>query len=99
MLEILASVRMCTDKPFGTLETLALNHIGAVSGCICVFLSWDEPRRRFVKKLRALEIPVRVVIILAEKPGKPFDPGPMADEPEHFHTLVAGQIQQGLSQV
>ena len=99
MLEILASVRMCTDKPFRTLETLALNHIGAISGCICVFLAWDEPRRRFVEKLKALEIPVRVVIILAEKPHKPFDPGPMADEPEHFHTLVVGQIQQGLSQI
>ncbi len=81
------------------LKLLALNHIGAVSGCICVFLAWDEPRRCFVEKLKALEIPVRVVIIVAEKPHKPFDPGPMSDEPDHFHTLVAGQIQQGLSQI
>jgi uncharacterized protein (DUF58 family) len=99
MLEILASVRTCTDKPFGTLETLALNHVASVSGCICVLLAWDGPRRRFVEKLRALDIPVRVVIIQAEKPNKPFDPGPMAGEPEHFHILVAGQIQQGLSQI
>lgn len=99
MLEILASVRMCTDKPFGTLETLALNHIGAISGCICIFLAWDEPRRRFVEKLKALDIPVRVAIIVSEKPHKPFDPGPMRDDPGHFHTLVAGQIQQGLSQI
>jgi hypothetical protein len=99
MLEILASVRMCTDKPFETLETLALNHLGAISGCICVLLAWDEPRQRFVKKLKAAEIPVRVVIICSEKPQKPFAPGPMADEPEHFHTLIAGQIQQGLSQI
>lgn len=97
MLEILASVRVCQDKPFESLETLALNHISAVSGCICVLLAWDEPRRRFVEKLKMLEIPVRVVIILAEKPAQPFDPGPMRDQPEYFHTLIAGQIEQGLS--
>jgi len=99
MLEILASVRVCADKPFGTLETLALNHIGAVSGCICVFLAWDEPRRRFVEKLKALDIPVRVAIIVNENPRRPLDPGPLRDEPEHFHTLVTGQIEEGLLQI
>jgi hypothetical protein len=99
IIEILASVRVCVDKPFETLEMLALNHVGAVSGCICVLLAWDEPRRRFVEKIKALGIPVRVMIILAEEPQKPFDPGPMRDEPEHFHTLVAGQIEQGLARM
>jgi hypothetical protein len=99
MLEILASVRVCTDKPFGTLETLALNHISAVSGCICVFLAWDEPRQSFVRKLMVLNVPVRVVIIVADKPSKPFDPGPMRDEPENFHTLIAGQVEQGLARL
>jgi uncharacterized protein (DUF58 family) len=97
MLEILASVRVCTDKPFGTLETLAINHISAVSGCICVFLAWDEPRQQFIRKLKALNIPVRVAIICADKPAKALDPGPMRDEPENFHTLVAGQVEQGLA--
>lgn len=99
MLEILASVRVCTDKAFGTLETLALNHISAVSGCICVFLSWDQPRQQFVRKLKALNIPLRVVVIVADKPAKAFDPGPMRDEPDNFHTLVAGQVEQGLAQI
>ncbi|HEY1787042.1 MAG TPA: DUF58 domain-containing protein [Verrucomicrobiae bacterium] len=99
MLEILASVRVSVDKPFETLETLALNHVGAVSGCICVLLAWDEPRRRFVEKIRAVGIPVRVIIVLAEEPPKPLDPGPMRDEPENFHTLIAGQVEQGLSRM
>ena len=96
MLEILASVNVSVDKSFEALETLALNHVGAVSGCICVLLAWDESRRRFVEKIKALGIPLRVMIILADEPQKPFDPGPMRDEPEHFHTLIAGQIEQGL---
>lgn len=99
MLEILASVRMCTDKPFSTLETLTLNHAEAVSGCICVLLGWDEPRRRFVEKLKALNIPVRVVVVLADDPKKPLDPGPMRDAPEAFHTLIVGQIEQGLARI
>jgi hypothetical protein len=42
---------------------------------------------------------VRVVVVVAEKPAKPFDPGPMQDSPEHFHTLVAGEIEQGLAEL
>jgi len=99
ILEILASVHTCADKSFDALETLALNHTDAVSGCICVLLAWDAPRRRFVEKLKAVNIPVRVVVVVADKPDKPFDPGPMRDAPEHFHTLVAGEIEQGLSQL
>ncbi|HEV2320488.1 MAG TPA: DUF58 domain-containing protein [Verrucomicrobiae bacterium] len=99
MLEILASVRVCTDKPFESLETLALNHAEAISGCICVFLAWDAARRRFVEKLMALDVPVRVVVVLADKPRQPLDPGPLRNASEHFHTLIAGQIEQGLARI
>jgi len=36
MLEILASAQNCGDKPFSALEHLVLEHIGVVTGCICV---------------------------------------------------------------
>ena len=45
MLEILASVRACPGEPFQNLETLVMQHSGSVSGCVCVFLAWDEKRR------------------------------------------------------
>lgn len=99
MLEILASVNVCADKSFEVLETQALNHVESVSGCICVLLAWDLPRRRFVEKLAALNVPVRVVVILADKPKEPLDPGPLRGTPENFHTLIAGQIEQGLSEI
>ena len=54
MLEILASVKNCADKKFERLEHLVLNHIAAVSGCICVLQRWDGARQKLVKKLRAL---------------------------------------------
>jgi uncharacterized protein (DUF58 family) len=99
ILEVLASVHTCTDKSFEVLETLALNHADAVSGCICVLLAWDVPRRRFVEKLRAINVPVRVLVVLTDKPEEPLDPGPMRDAPQHFRTLVAGEIEQGLTQI
>ena len=97
MLEILASVNICADKPFEALQTLALNHAEAISGCICVLLAWDGPRRRFVEKLKALGVPVRVIVVLADKPKKPLDPGPMEDTQDNFHTLIAGQIEKELA--
>ena len=45
MLEILASVRACSDQPFRALEHLVLGHVEAVSGCVCVLVAWDEERR------------------------------------------------------
>ena len=80
-------------------ETLALNHAESISGCICVLLAWDRSRRRFVEKLKALDVPVRVIVVLAESQEQPLDPGPMQGTPEHFHTLMAGQIEQGLAQI
>ena len=96
MLEIMASVPVCTDKSFATLESLVLNHATVVSGCICILLAWDAARRSFVEKLKALGVPVLVVVILPAAPKEPLEPGPMRDEPDRFHTLVVGQIEQGL---
>jgi uncharacterized protein (DUF58 family) len=99
MLEILASVRLCTEAPFSALEGLVLNHSAMVSNCICIFLAWDEPRRGFVQKLRASGVPVRVLVLVAEPPRQPLDPGPLREEPGSFHTLVLGQIEAGLQEI
>ena len=45
LLEVLAGVRPCADQPFRTLEVLVLNHIASTSGCVCVFVEWNEERR------------------------------------------------------
>ena len=98
MLEILASVGACTDQSFPTLEHLVLNHISAVSGCVCVLLDWDAARRDFVKKLKALGLPVLVVVVTS--PGGPvLDPGPLRDEPQRFLALELGSIEQGLARL
>ena len=96
MLEILASVKNCADKGFDVLEQLVLNHIAAVSGCICVLQRWDEPRQHLIKLLRSLGVPL-LVLVLA-RPGEPKpEPGPMSDDPASFHVLQTGQIEQQLA--
>jgi uncharacterized protein (DUF58 family) len=96
MLEILAAVRACSDKPFAMLEHLVIGHVSLVSGCICVFQNWDEARRGLVKKLRVLGVPVLVLVIARPNETKP-DAGPLRDEPERFHVLEIGKIEETLS--
>jgi uncharacterized protein (DUF58 family) len=96
MLEILASVRACGDKPFVTLEHLVFGHISVVSGCICVLQKWDDARQQFVKKLRALGVPLLALVVV--RPGEPKpDAGPLRDEPENFHVLEIGKIEEQLA--
>ncbi len=96
MLEILASVRPCGDQPFGALEHLVLNHITAVSGCLCVLMAWDQERRAFVEKIKRLNIPVMVLVIV--EPGGPtLEPGPMSEDPAKFRVLQLGRIEQDLA--
>lgn len=98
MLEILAAVRSCRDRPFQMLENLVLKHIAVVSGCICIFIGWDEARQNFVKKLRALGVPLMVFVITEFGDEKP-DAGAMRDEPENFHALEIGKIEEQLAKL
>ena len=99
MLEILASVRACSDQPFRALEHLVLGHVEAVSGCICVLVAWDEARREFIRKLKALGVPVLILVIVP--PGETRKPelGPLNDEPDRFLVLEAGKIESGLAKL
>jgi uncharacterized protein (DUF58 family) len=98
MLEILASVKNCADKEFATLEQLVLNHISAVSGCICVLQRWDGARQHFVKTLRGLGVPLLVLVVVRPGEEKP-EAGPMRTEPENFQVLEIGQIEQQLARM
>jgi uncharacterized protein (DUF58 family) len=99
MLEILASVQTCAERPFSALEQLVLEHVAAVSGCLCVLLAWDEARQELVRKLLALGVPVLVLVVVEAGRARTFSPGPMREEPERFHVLEVGQVEQGLTRL
>jgi uncharacterized protein (DUF58 family) len=101
MLEILASVRACPEghPGFSHLEHLVLDHVGVVSGCVCVFLAWDDKRRALVRKLQVLNVPMLVLVIAEPGQRQSLEPGPLRDEPERFHVLEAGRIEEGLARL
>jgi uncharacterized protein (DUF58 family) len=99
MLEILASVQTCRDHLFVELEDLVLNHINAVSGCICVLINWDGERQKFVEKLLGLGVPVLVLVIVPAGHRETVEPGPMRDNPAQFHVLEVGKIEAGLAKL
>lgn len=94
MLEILASVRVCTDESFGKLEHLIMQHASSVSGCICVFLAWNDERRRLVEKITSLGVPT--LVLLVAEPGVKAD---LSREQWDIHVLEAGKIEEGLARL
>lgn len=96
MLRILAAVQPCRDAGFERLARAVLGRAGLLSGLVCVLLDWDPPRQDFVHRLRALQVPVEVLLV-ADPAGPAPDPGPMADAPEAFHVLHPGRLREQLA--
>lgn len=99
MLEILASVQPCAVKSIRALEDLVLDHAGAVSGCICVFLAWDEPRRTLLRKLASLGVPVLTLVVTEPGQGTTLAATPPPEKTGAFHVLEAGRIEEGLAKL
>jgi uncharacterized protein (DUF58 family) len=99
MLEILASVRACKDKPFSTLPALVMQRASMLSGCVCVLLSWDEERQKLIHLLKALHLPVLVLVIADDGASQALDPGPMKSEPENLLRLQVGKVKEGLARL
>jgi uncharacterized protein (DUF58 family) len=92
MLEVLAGVRPCDDRPFRALHHAVLDRYASLSGCVAVLLAWDEPRRDFVRHLRALGVPTRAFVV--SEPAAAA--APTGDE---VHHLEVGRIAEGLARL
>ncbi|MFM2063351.1 MAG: hypothetical protein RLZZ507_3021 [Cyanobacteriota bacterium] len=68
MLEILASVVACQHKDFDSIIPVVLEKISLLSGCICIFISWDEQRKQLVEYLNNMGIHT-LVLILTHNPN------------------------------
>lgn len=97
MLEILASVDVCKDKPFDSLFPLIARRANLLSAAVCVFLDWDDRRQNLISRLRQLGIFLKVIIVVSPDSHVQHLPGPMQDRPEHFHCLDAGGLREGLA--
>jgi uncharacterized protein (DUF58 family) len=71
MLEILASVQPCSSHDFKALYDVVMRQIAQVSGCVCIFLRWDEARQALAEEIGLLGIPSLVLVL---KPAGAKDP-------------------------
>ena len=97
VLEVLASVRMCQEKEFAALESLMFAHAADLSGCLCVFLGWDESRQRLVRAMLSRGVPLHVFVVTDDDQELP--PGPMAAQPGNFHVLRVGRVAEKLAEL
>jgi uncharacterized protein (DUF58 family) len=91
LLEVLACVGPCRDKPFRALHHAVLDRHDALSGCVCVLLGWDDARQELVRQLEALGTPTRVLVV---GPRETLDRLAL---PGHVHRLEVGRIAEGLA--
>ncbi len=97
LLELLASVVPCQDKGFETLLPLVRSRLSLLSGCICIFLTWNRDRQTLIEQLQAAGIPVLVLIIAPEKGlATPPDHSCLQDADSSLHVLTVNNIQAGL---
>jgi uncharacterized protein (DUF58 family) len=99
MLEVLASVRACRNRPFNVLSPLVIERASLLSGCICILISWDEERKRFIGLLKELGVPLLVLVITEGNTPNTLDPGPMKDRPESFHIMEVGKVKEELAKL
>jgi uncharacterized protein (DUF58 family) len=97
MLEILAGVQTCSEKAFAALEQIVIEHSALVSGCICIFVEWDEARQQLVRKLESLAVPL-LVLILREPASAPIDTPAIAATTQ-WHKVPLDQITESLSRL
>ena len=98
MLEILASVQPCTSHDFTELEEIILRQIARVSGCVSIFLKWDEARRDLVEQMSSLAIPQLVIVL--KHPGQRAPVIQLKnDRFTAVHVIEVGNVQQGLARI
>lgn len=88
LLEILAGVQLCATRPFRTLHDAVVARRGLLTGSICILLAWDEARRAFVRDLRALGVPVLVIVVASE---------PVNSREPWLHVIEPGKVAEGLT--
>lgn len=98
MLEILASVQPCTSHGFEELEEIVLRQIARVSGCVCIFLKWDEARKDLVDQMSSLGIPQLVIVL--KRPGQEAPVIDLrSDQFAKVHVIDMDKVQEGLSRI
>jgi uncharacterized protein (DUF58 family) len=87
LLEVLAGVAPCVNRPFRDLADAVRARAAGLTGCVLILVGWDDARAELVNSLRARGTALRVLCIASANPDQ-LPPGVLA--------LAPGNIQAGL---
>jgi uncharacterized protein (DUF58 family) len=90
LLRVLAGVVACPGQSLAPLLANLASRRAELSGCICLLLGWDTPRRHLIDALQALGLPLMVWLVSAQK---------VADCPPWVMQFQPGQIEEGLARL
>lgn len=97
LLEALACVRPCPDRNFARLSDSVIEKSAGLSGCICILLAWDKPRREMVQRLENAGVPSLVLIIAPSEGEESAAESVAHSHPVHrIHPETIEQDLQGL---
>jgi len=98
VLDVLACLEPSDAPPFQTIEPALHARLARLTTLVAVLLDWDEPRRRFLQRVRALGVGVHVILVHEAEPRLPWPPPP-ADvgsasrlTPQQVDTRIAAEL-------
>ena len=95
VLEILADVPACRENPFDRMTAALATELPQISAIVCIFLDWDESRKRLVQI--ALDNGCRVKVVVIQRRWQPL---PELHQPGvEVLRLVAEQIETGIGEL
>jgi uncharacterized protein (DUF58 family) len=78
VLRALACIEPCPRPPFEDVTPRLFDRLARLTTVVAVLLDWDEPRLAFLRRIRALGVAVRVVLVRRGAPPDSF--APVAEE-------------------
>jgi uncharacterized protein (DUF58 family) len=78
VLRVLACVEACPHPPFADVTPRLFDRLARLTTVVAVLLDWDEPRLSFLRRIRALGVAVRVVLV--RRGAAPASFAPVGDE-------------------
>ena len=75
ILDILACVGENPVEPFGSIEPELMENLSRISTVICVFLEWNETRRKFVHNLQQQGVGLKTIVLSDAPSPDEYDAG------------------------
>lgn len=89
VLEILAAVEATRHNPFEKISPVIAESLESISVAVCVLLDWDESREELTRKIMESGCSLRVLLVRARPPARPFPEG------ENYSIVAPQEILSG----